>query len=135
METICLRCLEKEPGRRFGTAEELAAALEQNGNTSALLACELAVGTGRSHSYDVVRLVNSPASRAELEKLHLVTLDVIILDKQEKQGLAYDERVKILTLRHDSLDRSSFMPGVLLGVRTVGTRPGLTVGLEHYLPA
>lgn len=77
-------------------AEELAAALEQNGNTSALLACELAVGNGRSHSYDVVRLVNSPASRAELEKLHLVTLDVIILDKQEKQGLAYDERVKIL---------------------------------------
>jgi len=38
-----------------------------------------------------------------------------------------------LTLRHDSLDRSSFMPGVLLGVRTVGSRPGLTVGLEHYL--
>ena len=77
-------------------AEELAAALERNGNTSALLACELAVGCGRSHSYDVVRLVNSPASRAELEKLHLVTLDVIILDKQEKQGLSYDERVKIL---------------------------------------
>lgn len=77
-------------------AEELAAALEQNGNTSALLACELAVGGGRSHSYDVVRLVNSPGSRAELERLHLVTLDVIILDKQEKQGLGYDERVKIL---------------------------------------
>ena len=38
-----------------------------------------------------------------------------------------------LTLRHDSLDRSSFMPGVLLGVRTVASRPGLTVGLEHYL--
>lgn len=38
-----------------------------------------------------------------------------------------------LTLRHDSLDRVSFMPGVLLGVRTVGSRPGLTVGLEHYL--
>ncbi|MBL8930254.1 MAG: 4-hydroxy-tetrahydrodipicolinate reductase [Kineosporiaceae bacterium] len=40
---------------------------------------------------------------------------------------------EVLTLRHDSLDRSSFMPGVLLGVRTVATRPGLTVGLEHYL--
>ncbi|MGN6243012.1 MAG: 4-hydroxy-tetrahydrodipicolinate reductase [Motilibacteraceae bacterium] len=38
-----------------------------------------------------------------------------------------------LTIRHDSLDRVSFMPGVLLGVRTVGSRPGLTVGLEHYL--
>ena len=38
-----------------------------------------------------------------------------------------------LTLRHDSLDRTSFMPGVLLGVREVAARPGLTVGLEHLL--
>ncbi len=38
-----------------------------------------------------------------------------------------------LTLRHDSLDRSSFMPGVLLGVRQVRSRPGLTVGLEELL--
>lgn len=40
---------------------------------------------------------------------------------------------ELLTLRHDSLDRASFMPGVLLGVRRVGERPGLTVGLEHLL--
>jgi 4-hydroxy-tetrahydrodipicolinate reductase len=39
-----------------------------------------------------------------------------------------------LTIRHDSLDRISFMPGVLLGVRKVAEHPGLTVGLEHYLP-
>jgi 4-hydroxy-tetrahydrodipicolinate reductase len=38
-----------------------------------------------------------------------------------------------LTIRHDSLDRASFMPGVLLGVREVAGHPGLTVGLEHYL--
>ena len=38
-----------------------------------------------------------------------------------------------LTLRHDSYDRASFMPGVLLGVREVASRPGLTVGLEHLL--
>ena len=38
-----------------------------------------------------------------------------------------------LTIRHDSLHRSSFMPGVLLGVREVGRRPGLTVGLEPLL--
>jgi len=38
-----------------------------------------------------------------------------------------------LTLRHDSFDRESFMPGVLLAVRAVGSRPGLTVGLEHLL--
>jgi 4-hydroxy-tetrahydrodipicolinate reductase len=38
-----------------------------------------------------------------------------------------------LTIRHDSYDRASFMPGVLLGVRGVSARPGLTVGLEHLL--
>ena len=38
-----------------------------------------------------------------------------------------------LTLRHDSYDRASFMPGVLLGVRSVASRPGLTVGLEALL--
>ena len=39
-----------------------------------------------------------------------------------------------LTIRHDSLDRASFTPGVLLGVREIASRPGLTVGLEHFLP-
>lgn len=38
-----------------------------------------------------------------------------------------------LTIRHDSFDRASFMPGVLLGLRTVGSRPGLTHGLDGYL--
>lgn len=40
---------------------------------------------------------------------------------------------EVLTIRHDSLDRASFMPGVLLAVRQVPSRPGLTVGLEHLL--
>lgn len=38
-----------------------------------------------------------------------------------------------LTIRHDSLDRQSFMPGVLLGIRCVLSAPGLTVGLENFL--
>jgi 4-hydroxy-tetrahydrodipicolinate reductase len=40
---------------------------------------------------------------------------------------------EMLTLRHDSFDRESFMPGVLAGIRGVADHPGLTVGLEHYL--
>lgn len=40
---------------------------------------------------------------------------------------------EMLTLRHDSFDRVSFMAGVVAAVREVGSRPGLTVGLEHYL--
>ena len=38
-----------------------------------------------------------------------------------------------LTIRHDSLDRASFTPGVLTGLRAIGDRPGLTVGLEEIL--
>ncbi|MEU4106111.1 dihydrodipicolinate reductase C-terminal domain-containing protein, partial [Streptomyces tanashiensis] len=38
-----------------------------------------------------------------------------------------------LTVRHDSLHHSSFMPGILLGARRVTTAPGLTFGLEHFL--
>ena len=38
-----------------------------------------------------------------------------------------------LTIRHDSLDRASFVPGVLTGLRAIGAHPGLTVGLEHFL--
>ncbi|WP_340538582.1 4-hydroxy-tetrahydrodipicolinate reductase [Nocardioides sp. GXZ039] len=38
-----------------------------------------------------------------------------------------------LTLRHDSLHRSSFTPGVLAAVRAIGSRPGLTVGLEELI--
>jgi 4-hydroxy-tetrahydrodipicolinate reductase len=38
-----------------------------------------------------------------------------------------------LTIRHDSLDRASFTPGVLAGVRAIAEHPGLTVGLEHFL--
>jgi 4-hydroxy-tetrahydrodipicolinate reductase len=38
-----------------------------------------------------------------------------------------------LTIRHDSLDRVGFMPGVLLGVRQVSAHPGLTVGLEKFM--
>jgi 4-hydroxy-tetrahydrodipicolinate reductase len=55
------------------------------------------------------------------------------------RGLVAHEEVLLgsvgetLTIRHDSFDRVSFMPGVLIGVRNVAGHPGLTVGLEHYL--
>ena len=38
-----------------------------------------------------------------------------------------------LTIRHDSFDRSSFMPGVILAVRRIQSLPGLTIGLDALL--
>ncbi|KNX36759.1 4-hydroxy-tetrahydrodipicolinate reductase [Luteipulveratus halotolerans] len=49
------------------------------------------------------------------------------------QEVAFGGVGEALTIRHDSFDRVSFMPGVLTGVRRVGEHPGLTVGLEHFL--
>jgi 4-hydroxy-tetrahydrodipicolinate reductase len=63
----------------------------------------------------------------------------IRVHSQRVRGLVAHQEVLLggvgetLTIRHDSLDRVSFMPGVLLGVRQVAAHPGLTVGLEPLL--
>jgi len=49
------------------------------------------------------------------------------------QEVIFGAQGETLTIRHDSLDRSGFMPGVLVAVREVGRHPGLTYGLEHFL--
>ncbi|WP_020575610.1 4-hydroxy-tetrahydrodipicolinate reductase [Actinopolymorpha alba] len=49
------------------------------------------------------------------------------------QEVVFGGHDETLTIRHDSLARTSFMPGVVLGVRRVAANPGLTVGLEHFL--
>ena len=49
------------------------------------------------------------------------------------QEVLFGGHGETLTIRHDSLDRASFMPGVLLAVREIGSRPGLTVGLDSLL--
>src|SRR5581483_1015533 len=76
-------------------AEELGKELEARGHASALLAGELIVDQSRSHSYEVMRAVNSPENQAALSKLRFAIFDVILLDRQEKGKLGYDERVKI----------------------------------------
>ncbi|MEH1168644.1 4-hydroxy-tetrahydrodipicolinate reductase [Micromonospora sp. CPCC 205539] len=49
------------------------------------------------------------------------------------QEVLFGTTGETLTIRHDSYDRVSFMPGVLLAVRAVRNRPGLTVGLDALL--
>ena len=49
------------------------------------------------------------------------------------QEILFGTEGETLTIRHDSLDRTSFVPGVLLAVRRITERPGLTVGLESLL--
>ena len=49
------------------------------------------------------------------------------------QSVVFGGTGQTLTIRHDSIDRSSFMPGVLLAVKAVADHPGLTVGLDALL--
>ena len=60
---------------------------------------------------------------------------------QQRTGLVAHQEVifggtgETLTIRHDSIDRTSFMPGVVLAVRRVGDLPNrFTIGLESLLP-
>jgi 4-hydroxy-tetrahydrodipicolinate reductase len=62
-------------------------------------------------------------------RVHSVRLAGLVAHQEVLLGGAGES----LTIRHDSYDRASFMPGVLLGVRQVGSHPGLTVGLEAFL--
>jgi 4-hydroxy-tetrahydrodipicolinate reductase len=62
-------------------------------------------------------------------RIHSVRLRGLVAHQEVLLGGAGQS----LTIRHDSYDRQSFMPGVLLAVRQVPSRPGLTVGLEALL--
>lgn len=61
--------------------------------------------------------------------VHSVRLAGLVAHQEVLFGTAGET----LTIRHDSLDRTSFVPGVLLAVRRITERPGLTVGLEPLL--
>jgi 4-hydroxy-tetrahydrodipicolinate reductase len=79
------------------------------------------------------------ATETEREGARGTDIDGVRVHSVRLRGLVAHQEVlfgsvgETLTIRHDSLDRASFMPGVLLGVRRVRETPGLTVGLEHYL--
>jgi len=62
-------------------------------------------------------------------RVHAVRLPGLVAHEEVIFGAAG----QTLTIRHDSYDRRSFMPGVLLAVRRVGERPGLTFGLGPLL--
>ncbi|MFZ2502398.1 MAG: 4-hydroxy-tetrahydrodipicolinate reductase [Nocardioides sp.] len=73
-----------------------------------------------------------PGARgAEIEGVHVHSV-------RARGLLAHQEVIlgsagETLTIRHDSLDRASFAPGVLAALRVIESRPGLTVGLENLI--
>jgi 4-hydroxy-tetrahydrodipicolinate reductase len=100
-------------GTALRTARAIAAARRRGGSSGA--GSESVAGV-RGGEVDGVRV-------------HSVRLPGLVAH----QEVIFGGQGEVLTLRHDSLERSSFMPGVLLAVQAVTTRHGLTVGLEPLL--
>ena len=79
------------------------------------------------------------ATRESLDGARGANVDGVQVHSVRARGFVAHQEVifggagETLTIRHDSLDRQSFMPGVLLGITKVVTTPGLTFGLENFL--
>jgi 4-hydroxy-tetrahydrodipicolinate reductase len=71
------------------------------------------------------------ARGADVDGIHVHALRIAGMVAHQEVVLGTEGET--LSIRHDSLHRSSFMPGVLLAVRGISARPGLTVGLEPLL--
>lgn len=98
--------------------------------TAQLIAAErAAAGVGASPDATTTELAGARGCEVDGIRVHSVRLRGLVAHQEVLLGGPGEQ----LTLRHDSFDRASFMPGVLLGVRNVTSKPGLTVGLDGYL--
>ncbi|MDQ3480470.1 MAG: 4-hydroxy-tetrahydrodipicolinate reductase [Actinomycetota bacterium] len=86
-------------------------------------------GTGPIPDATVDQVDGARGATIEGIAVHSLRIRGLVAHQEVILGSAGD----ILTVRHDSLDRESFMPGVLAAVRAVVRTPGLTVGLESAL--
>ncbi|MCC9193938.1 4-hydroxy-tetrahydrodipicolinate reductase [Arthrobacter sp. zg-Y916] len=86
-------------------------------------------GTGPSPDATTTELPGARGADVSGVRVHSVRLRGLVAHQEVLLGGPGEQ----LTIRHDSYDRASFMPGVLLGLREVAAHPGLTVGLDGYL--
>ena len=86
-------------------------------------------GVGRSPDATTQELEGARGADVDGVRVHSVRLAGLVAH----QEVLFGTQGETLTIRHDSIDRSSFAPGVLLGVREIANRPGLTVGLDPFL--
>jgi 4-hydroxy-tetrahydrodipicolinate reductase len=96
---------------------------------SRIAAARAAAGLGAVPDATTTGLPGARGAEVEGIHVHGVRLRGLVAHQEVLLGA----QGETLTIRHDSLDRSSFMPGVLLGIREVASLPGLTLGLDQLL--
>jgi 4-hydroxy-tetrahydrodipicolinate reductase len=99
-------------------------------HTAALIAAARAeAGAGPVPDVTTTELPGARGAEVDGIRVHSVRLPGLVAHQEVVLGTTGET----LTIRHDSFDRASFMPGVLMAVRAVRERPGLTVGLDALL--
>ncbi|HVE92083.1 MAG TPA: 4-hydroxy-tetrahydrodipicolinate reductase [Actinomycetota bacterium] len=111
--------LDAPSGTAWKTAQDIAAVWSAKGRPSG----------GEPAPGEQEKLPGSRGADVDGVRVHSVRLAGLVAH----QEVVFGGPGQMLTLRHDSLDRWSFMPGVVLAVRSVASCPGLTVGLESLL--
>lgn len=100
------------------------------GRTAELIAAARAeAGLGLSPDATSTGLEGARGADVDGVRVHSVRLAGLVAH----QEVLFGTQGETLTIRHDSIDRNSFVPGVLLGVREIVGRPGLTIGLETFM--
>jgi 4-hydroxy-tetrahydrodipicolinate reductase len=98
---------------------------------TARLIAEARAGAGLASPPDATTQSLSGARGAIVDGVHVHAVRAAGLVAHHE--ILFGTKGETLSIRHDTFDRVSFMPGVLLGIRQVASRPGLTVGLELLL--
>ena len=111
--------LDAPSGTAHKTAREIAEVWASDGHPG-----------GGDHSPDEEEKVKGSRG-GHADGIHVHSLRV--LGAEAHQEVIFGAPGQTLTIRHDAMNRTSYMPGILLAVKAVGSRPGLTVGLENLL--
>lgn len=111
--------LDAPSGTAMKTARDIAEVWKEHGRPTG----------GLAHPDEEETVTGARGAVVEGINVHAVRLHGLLAHEE----VLFGAQGQTLSIRHDSIDRSSFMPGVILAVKTVAWRPGLTVGLEHLM--
>lgn len=111
--------LDAPSGTAHKTAREIAAVWREYGRPPG----------GDHHPDEEEKVAGSRGGEAEGVHVHSVRLH----GAEAHQEVIFGAQGQTLTIRHDAMNRTSYVPGILLAVKSVSSRPGLVVGLEHLL--
>ena len=124
--TICLEM----PGRQTGEPEYAPLTAPSGTATrTAKLVAEARKGLPPNPDATSTGLDGARGADVDGIPVHSIRLTGLVAHQEVLLGTLGET----LTIRHDSLDRTSFVPGVLLAVRKIAEHPGLTVGIEPLM--